>query len=186
MCYTLNCCCFCSCCCCHLLLQPCMLFRLLVLHRASKVAALCIYTSICMILASTVSCLSRRVPGLVWRRVSNTAEVQAALREGARARATAATALNTASSRSHALVSVKVQGVREGKAFTTMMHLVDLAGGLFQLHVRANWTVQGAGCEGRRGIHNYDALSGSNSWASCCKQFPAAALIQTHAHAVRA
>ncbi|WIA19756.1 hypothetical protein OEZ85_005672 [Tetradesmus obliquus] len=69
-----------------------------------------------------------RVPGLVWRKVSNTAEVQAALREGVRARATAATALNAASSRSHALVSVKVQGVREGKAFTAMMHLVDLAG----------------------------------------------------------
>lgn len=68
------------------------------------------------------------MPGLVWRKVSNTAEVQAALREGVRARATAATALNAASSRSHALVSVKVQGVREGKAFTAMMHLVDLAG----------------------------------------------------------
>jgi hypothetical protein len=73
-----------------------------------------------------------RVPGLVWRKVSNTAEVQAALREGARARATGATALNAASSRSHALVSVKVQGVRKGKGFTTMMHLVDLAGALAQ------------------------------------------------------
>ncbi|KAF6259988.1 P-loop containing nucleoside triphosphate hydrolase protein [Scenedesmus sp. NREL 46B-D3] len=70
----------------------------------------------------------RGVPGLVWRRVSTPAEVRAALREGARARATAATALNAASSRSHALVCVKVQGVREGRAFTTMMHLVDLAG----------------------------------------------------------
>jgi hypothetical protein len=69
--------------------------------------------------------------------VSNTAEVQAALREGARARATAATALNAASSRSHALVSVKVQGVRDGKAFTTMMHLVDLAGGIWEYNLTA-------------------------------------------------
>jgi hypothetical protein len=65
---------------------------------------------------------------LVWQKVTSLQEVQAALRAGSKARATAATALNAASSRSHALVSVKVQGVREGKAFTTWLNLVDLAG----------------------------------------------------------
>eukprot|EP00775_Hariotina_reticulata_P005170 gene5170-5408_t len=69
-----------------------------------------------------------RVPGLVWHKVTNVQEVQTALRAGSKARATAATALNAASSRSHALVSVKVQGMRDGKAFTTWLHLVDLAG----------------------------------------------------------
>lgn len=71
---------------------------------------------------------ARRVPGLVWRRVSGLGEVQAALRDGWRGRATAATALNAASSRSHALVSVKVQGRHDGKHFTSLLHLVDLAG----------------------------------------------------------
>lgn len=90
---------------------------------------------------ATMSC---RVPGLLWRKVSNLAEVQAVLKEGARARATAATALNAASSRSHALVTVKVQGAREGNSFTSMLHLVDLAGesNWFWL-ARAAWLLWG-------------------------------------------
>lgn len=56
-------------------------------------------------------------------------EVQDALREGSRARRTASTALNAVSSRSHALVSVKVRNMQEGRPVTTLMHLVDLVGG---------------------------------------------------------
>ncbi len=70
-----------------------------------------------------------RVQGLVWRKVANTDQVRAALKEGSRNRATAATALNSASSRSHALVCVKVQAVSQGKAINSVLHLVDLAGG---------------------------------------------------------
>ncbi|KAI8466291.1 MAG: the Kifc3 motor domain in complex with Adp [Monoraphidium minutum] len=69
-----------------------------------------------------------RVQGLVWRPVSTPDEVQAALLQGGRARKTAATALNAASSRSHALVSVKVRNSQQGRPVTTMLHLVDLAG----------------------------------------------------------
>ncbi|KAF8062937.1 KIN14Q [Scenedesmus sp. PABB004] len=70
-----------------------------------------------------------RVPGLLWRPVRDAGEVQAVLREGARARATAATALNANSSRSHAVLSVRVCGRREGGApFSSLLHLVDLAG----------------------------------------------------------
>ena len=64
--------------------------------------------------------------GLQWRRVSTPEEVTDALRQGSRARRTASTALNAASSRSHALVSVKVQALQEGRLATTMLHLVDL------------------------------------------------------------
>lgn len=64
----------------------------------------------------------------MWREVSCAEEVSAVLKEGWRARATAATALNAASSRSHALLCVKVRGVREGRPFTSLLHLVDLAG----------------------------------------------------------
>jgi hypothetical protein len=67
-----------------------------------------------------------RVQGLAWRPVGTPEEVQAALREGSRARRTAATALNAASSRSHALVSVKIRALQDGRAVTTLMHLVDL------------------------------------------------------------
>lgn len=69
-----------------------------------------------------------RVPGLVWRDVRCAEDVTAVLHEGWRARATAATALNAASSRSHALLCVKVRGVREGRPFTSLLYLVDLAG----------------------------------------------------------
>jgi hypothetical protein len=71
-----------------------------------------------------------RVPGLHWRDVSCAGDVTAVLREGWKARATAATALNAASSRSHAVLCVKVRGVREGRGFTSLLYLVDLAGEL--------------------------------------------------------
>lgn len=67
-----------------------------------------------------------RVQGLVWRPVSTPEEAAAALREGSRARRTASTALNAASSRSHALLSVKVRALQDGAPVTTLMHLVDL------------------------------------------------------------
>jgi hypothetical protein len=65
---------------------------------------------------------------LNWRDVSCAEDVTAVLREGWKARATAATALNSASSRSHAVLCVKVRGVREGRGFTSLLYLVDLAG----------------------------------------------------------
>jgi kinesin family member C2/C3 len=55
-------------------------------------------------------------------------DVEAALGQAHGARATAATALNAASSRSHAIVSVRVAGVRDGVSVTSTLHLVDLAG----------------------------------------------------------
>jgi hypothetical protein len=64
----------------------------------------------------------------VWRSVACPEDVAAVLWEGWRARATAATALNAASSRSHAVLCVKVRGVREGRPFTSLLYLVDLAG----------------------------------------------------------
>lgn len=96
-----------------------------------------------------------RVPGLVWRPVTNANEVTAALREGSRARATAATALNASSSRSHALVSVRVSGLFDGRKFTALLHLVDLAGEVLQtyelpymcLHVQCVWHVMRNMCE---------------------------------------
>lgn len=72
---------------------------------------------------------SPRVQGLEWRPVSTPEQVQDALREGSKARRTASTALNAVSSRSHALVSVKVRNTTDGRAVTTLMHLVDLVGG---------------------------------------------------------
>jgi hypothetical protein len=76
-----------------------------------------------------------RVPGLTWREVRCAADVTAVLREGWRARATAATALNAASSRSHAVLCVKVRGARDGQPFTSLLYLVDLAGKLQELHM---------------------------------------------------
>ncbi len=64
----------------------------------------------------------------MWRTVASSADVKSALKEGARNRATASTALNAASSRSHALVSVKVGSTINGKTTCSLMHLVDLAG----------------------------------------------------------
>jgi hypothetical protein len=82
------------------------------------------------VLKDSLSCCNScfRVVGLTWRLVETPDQVQIALREGSRARATASTALNAASSRSHALVSVKVQCIRDGVTATSMLHLVDLAG----------------------------------------------------------
>ena len=68
------------------------------------------------------------MPGLTWRPVTCADDVEAALGQAHGARATAATALNAASSRSHAIVSVRVAGVRDGVSVTSTLHLVDLAG----------------------------------------------------------
>ena len=68
---------------------------------------------------------AQRIPGLAWRRVAAVADVAAALEDGARQRATSATAMNAASSRSHAVLSVRV-GAPSGCA--SLLHLVDLAG----------------------------------------------------------
>ncbi|GFR50278.1 hypothetical protein Agub_g12465 [Astrephomene gubernaculifera] len=70
-----------------------------------------------------------RVPGLTWRPVASTAAVEALLREGGRNRATAATASNAHSSRSHALLSVRVTVTgADGRRAVSVLHLVDLAG----------------------------------------------------------
>lgn len=69
-----------------------------------------------------------RVPGLTWRAVSGVADVLAVLAEGTAGRATAATALNTHSSRSHALLSVRLADAA-GALPPSTLHLVDLAGG---------------------------------------------------------
>lgn len=67
-----------------------------------------------------------RVPGLSWRAVHSVQDVLAVLEEGSGARATAGTALNASSSRSHALLSVRLS---EADGRCSMLHLVDLAGG---------------------------------------------------------
>ncbi|KXZ52502.1 hypothetical protein GPECTOR_9g546 [Gonium pectorale] len=70
-----------------------------------------------------------RVPGLTWRPVSSTEGVEALLREGGRNRATAATSLNAHSSRSHALLCVRVTVTGgDGRSRVSVLHLVDLAG----------------------------------------------------------
>ena len=51
------------------------------------------------------------------------------MQEGSRGRATAATALNASSSRSHALLSVRVSCTHaDGRTVESLLHLVDLAG----------------------------------------------------------
>ena len=67
-----------------------------------------------------------RVPGLTWRPVSSVDHVLHVLAEGSKNRATAATSLNAHSSRSHALLSVRLTGA-DGRS--SVLHLVDLAGG---------------------------------------------------------
>jgi len=70
-----------------------------------------------------------RVPGLTWRPVTSIDEVKQILVEGSRNRATASTALNAHSSRSHALLSVRVSAkTPDGRTTTSNIHLVDLAG----------------------------------------------------------
>ncbi|EFN52668.1 hypothetical protein CHLNCDRAFT_26558, partial [Chlorella variabilis] len=66
-----------------------------------------------------------RVPGLTWRPVSSVDHVLHVLAEGSKNRATAATSLNAHSSRSHALLSVRLTGA-DGRS--SVLHLVDLAG----------------------------------------------------------
>ncbi len=56
--------------------------------------------------------------------------MRAVLREGGRNRATASTAMNSSSSRSHAITSVRLAITSaEGKASSSTIYLVDLAGG---------------------------------------------------------
>ena len=70
---------------------------------------------------------SERIPGLVWRRVAHASDVGKALAQGSAARATGTTAMNVASSRSHALLAVRLAPTQPGGAPTTL-HMVDLAG----------------------------------------------------------
>lgn len=67
-----------------------------------------------------------RIAGLNWRPVMDVADVAAALAHGTEQRATSATAMNATSSRSHAVLSVKI-AFTEGSQ--SSLHLVDLAGG---------------------------------------------------------
>ncbi len=66
-----------------------------------------------------------RIAGLTWRPVKNVADVVAALAHGTEQRATSATAMNATSSRSHAVLSVKLA---LGEGGQSSLHLVDLAG----------------------------------------------------------
>ena len=66
-----------------------------------------------------------RIGGLTWRPVADTAEVAGALAHGTKQRATSATAMNATSSRSHAVLSVKL-AFADGSY--SLLHLVDLAG----------------------------------------------------------
>ena len=68
-----------------------------------------------------------RVPGLTWRPVANVDDVAAVLADGSRQRSTAATAMNSSSSRSHAILSVKICADPATGA-CSLLHLVDLAG----------------------------------------------------------
>lgn len=68
-----------------------------------------------------------RVPGLTWRPVASVADVLAVLEAGAASRATASTSLNAYSSRSHALLSVRLVD-ESGELPSSTLHLVDLAG----------------------------------------------------------
>ena len=66
-----------------------------------------------------------RIAGLTWRPVVDAAEVAGALAHGTKQRATSATAMNATSSRSHAVLSVKL-AFADGSQ--SLLHLVDLAG----------------------------------------------------------
>ena len=66
-----------------------------------------------------------RIAGLTWRPVADAAEVAGALAHGTKQRATSATAMNATSSRSHAVLSVKL-AFADGSQ--SLLHLVDLAG----------------------------------------------------------
>ena len=66
-----------------------------------------------------------RIAGLTWRPVKDVADVAAALAHGTEQRATSATAMNATSSRSHAVLSVKLAFAEGGQS---SLHLVDLAG----------------------------------------------------------
>ncbi|GFH16469.1 kinesin motor domain-containing protein [Haematococcus lacustris] len=69
---------------------------------------------------------AERVLGLTWRTVSSLEQV---LVEGSANRTTASTALNASSSRSHALLSVRITATAaDGRTTTSTLHLVDLAG----------------------------------------------------------
>lgn len=63
----------------------------------------------------------------MWRGVAGAGDVAAALAQGSAARVTGATAMNVASSRSHALLAVRLAPAQPEGAATTL-HLVDLAG----------------------------------------------------------
>lgn len=67
--------------------------------------------------------------GLTWRPVSDIEAVKAVLKEGSRSRATASTAMNSSSSRSHAILCVRLAITSaEGKSSSSALYLVDLAG----------------------------------------------------------
>lgn len=66
-----------------------------------------------------------RIPGLTWQLVKDAAEVAVALARGTEQRATSGTSMNATSSRSHAVLSVKL-AFADGTH--SLLHLVDLAG----------------------------------------------------------
>ena len=77
-----------------------------------------------------------RIAGLTWRPVTDVADVAAALAHGTEQRATSATAMNATSSRSHAVLSVKI-AFTEGSQ--SSLHLIDLAGDSLLCHASHAW-----------------------------------------------
>jgi len=71
---------------------------------------------------------AERVPGLTWRPVSCMQEVLTALKDGSQNRKTCATKMNSSSSRSHALLSIRMSAPQGATTPCSHLHLVDLAG----------------------------------------------------------
>ncbi|MEW5311300.1 MAG: hypothetical protein WDW38_003028 [Sanguina aurantia] len=100
----------------------------LLLHDSSRWKALHVSGRVCAWLGKASVAGLDRVVGLTWRKVTSMQAVKQNLKDGSKNRATAATALNAQSSRSHALVSIKLHVSRGSSSSTSLIHLVDLAG----------------------------------------------------------
>lgn len=69
-----------------------------------------------------------RVPGRTWRPVDSPEAALVALDRGSSARAIASTPMNTRSSRSHVVLTLRVEDPSASSGPCSMLHLVDLAG----------------------------------------------------------
>ena len=69
-----------------------------------------------------------RVPGRTWRPVDSSEAALAALDRGSAARVIASTPMNTRSSRSHVVLTLRIEDRADTSGPCSMLHLVDLAG----------------------------------------------------------